>query len=489
MLRSPLVRAAALLLASQLPLSAALAREPSALAARFPFCAWWTETTATSLNVAFPDASAAYWTTPFLATPDLLSITIKGQYEDARYFSINAYNNGGASYTCGSANAPSALADYLITPDAGSQNPFQTSAAPGGSYTVAMTRAGAGSPAPNTIPLYQYPGCQPAPSQGALPSTLSFLILRAYLPHDGFAQVALPDLTLHFAGGRSVALPRCRGAPPQAAMGAVPDFALALRQLLAAADLLGPREPPGVQPCGRSGGPACPPELTFFRPPDSATGGFFPNVDNKYVAALVQPKPEAVVVIRARAASVPPGMQAAPWDPAATQLRYWSMCSNIYRRPFPVVVVNSGGQTILGCTPDLATAQDGSGFYTYVVSHLRDKPSDAALAANSATWLPFSNTQPFARHLMILRNLLGADFGQSVQNCAAGSDPGSIAACKASMSSYYPETAECRARTFERGGTAACFREFQRAGSPPARSAGGDDQGFGSLQGEGLMSR
>lgn len=210
MLRRLRVCAMALLLASHLPSSAALSRELSApVADDFPLCAWWTETTATNLNVAFPDSSAAYWTTPFLATPDLLSITINGKYENARYFSINAYNNSGASYTCGSANTPSALADYLITPSSGSQNPFQTSAAPGGSYTVVMARAGAGSPAPNTIPLYQSPGCQPAPAQSALPSTLGFLILRAYLPQDGFAKVTLPDLTLNFAG--EGALP-CRDA-------------------------------------------------------------------------------------------------------------------------------------------------------------------------------------------------------------------------------------------------------------------------------------
>jgi hypothetical protein len=148
--------------------TAAAAAPP--LADSFPFCAWWTETTATSLNIAFPDADAAYWATPFLATPDLASVTVSGQYEDARYFSLNAYDNAGASYTCGDANAPSALADYLIAPDSGSQNPFQTSAAPGGRYTVTLAPIGAGTPAQNTIPLYQSSGCQPAPSQGgALP--------------------------------------------------------------------------------------------------------------------------------------------------------------------------------------------------------------------------------------------------------------------------------------------------------------------------------
>lgn len=465
--------ATGLLLAAQLSSSAVAADRSAAppLADSFPFCAWWTETTATSLNIAFPDAAAAYWTTPFQATPDLASVTVSGQFTDARYFSLNAYNNALTSYTCGGANAPSALADYLIAPDPGSQNPFQTSSAPGGRYTVTLARAGTGAPAQNTIPLYQYPGCQPAPSQGALPSTLGFLILRAYLPQGGFDKVALPGLTLRYANGRTVALPQCRrtaSLPPQAAARQAPDWANALLQLLAAGNQLGAEGGVLPQPCS---GSACPPELTFFRPLDSTTGGLFPNVDNKYVSALVQPKPETVVVIRAKAPTFPPGMQALPWNPQATDLRYWSLCSNIYRRPYPVVVANEGGQTILGCAPDLITSQD-KGFYTYVVSHVRERPSDAVLAANSATWLPFSNTQPYARHLMILRNMLGAAFPHSVQNCAAGDDQASIAACRASMAAYYPHAAECRVRTFERGGTAACFREYWRAQPPPGAAAG-----------------
>lgn len=486
--------AAGILLATQpLLCVAAVGQSATGFANIFPYCAWWTETTATSLNVAFPDTSAAYWTTPLQATPDLVSVTISGQYANARYFSLNAYTNAGASYTCGSAGASSAVADYLIAPDSGSQNPFQTSAAPDGRYTVTLVRADEAPPAPNTIPLYQYPGCQPAPAQGGvLPSTLSFLILRTYLPHDGFGKVALPELTLHFAEGHSVALPRCPGrtttTPARAASGAsaaaaasitewAPDSAYLMRQLLAAGNLtgMGGVLPP---PCGRPGAATCAPELTFFRPQDSATGGLFPNADNKYLAALVQPRPGTVVVVRGKAPTFPPGTQAEPWNSHATNLRYWSLCSNIYRRPYPVVTVDEGGQTILGCAPDLATAQDSTDFYTYVVSHVRDKPSGTALAANSATWLPFSDTEPYARHLLALRNMLGAAFPYSVQNCAAGSDPTSIAACKASMAAYYPEAAECRARTFEAGGTAACFQEYQFAralmGGAVSASAPGD---------------
>ena len=94
--------------------------------------------------------------------------------------------------------------------------------------------------------------------------------------------------------------------------------------------------------------------------------------------------------------------------------------------------------------------------------HVADKPSDAILAANHATWLPFSRKEPFSRHLMILRNLLGDGFPSSVQNCAQGSDSTAIESCQQTMGSHYPEVAECQGRDVRAGGVDACFGEFRR---------------------------
>jgi hypothetical protein len=429
---------------------------------QFPFCSWWAETTATSVNVAFPDSDAAYWTTPIPFTPDLQSVTIAGTFTDARYFSLNGYNNGGASYTC--AGAQSALTDFQIMPDAGSQNPFRTDAPAGGAFTVTMSHVGAGTLPSNTLPLYE-PGdptkCAPAPKDGALPASLGFLIYRTYLPHSGFDQVKLPTLTLHYTNGSSAVLPQCKNTMPAEATANIPSSLQILAQLLARdATSSGSAE---VTPCGRPGAQSCPPDLTFFRPLDGSTGGFFPNVDNKYIAALVSPKPDTLVVIHGQAATFPAGDQATVWQPDQKQLRYWSLCSNVYRRPFPVVVVKDGDQTIVGCTADLNTPLDTNGYYTYVVSSLDIRPSASVLSANSATWLPLSSTQPYARHLMILRNMLGNDFAHSVQNCQDGSTADAIAACKSSMAGYYPQIAECSPQTFANGGTAACLAEQDNA--------------------------
>jgi hypothetical protein len=433
--------------------------------APFPFCSWWTETTATTVNVAFPDSNAAYWTTPFAVTSDLTAIIANGQYVNGRYFSLTAYNNTGGTYTCPNSTGESEgseLTDFEIAPDQGSENPFQVSVPPPptGTYTLMLKHPLAVSGS-NLLPMPDST-CTPAPNTaGPLPSSVGFLVLRAYLPNGGFDQVPLPNISLQFSSGEVVTLPQCHsGSLNTAEIGQFSTIVSAIQQFLTFT-------PPASRstvlpvPCGLPGAAACPPDLEFFRPPDSATNGFFPNNDNKYIAALIRPKPHQVLLMRAMAATHTPGTTAEPWQPSLVDLRYWSMCSNIYRRPYPVVEVRDPvtGETILGCAADLNTALDSAGYYTYVVSSVEDQPSNDVLNNNYATWLPFSATQPYARHMMILRNMLGDDFPNSVQNCAQGTDQTSTAQCAASMGPYYPQTATCSAATFKSGGTAACFQE------------------------------
>jgi hypothetical protein len=435
---------------------------PETAPGAFPFCSWWTETTATGVNVAFPDSSAAYWTTPFTASADLEAIILTGQYLDARYFSVTAYNNAGGTYSCPDSTQTlrqSELTDFAIASDPGSENPFVTATPPTGTFTIKLKHpleAGAS----NTLPMADST-CAPAPSTtGVLPADLGFLVLRAYLPNGGFDSVKLPTLSLKFTNGAVMTLPQC-GSQSLAAR----DFRISPSIIAAVKRLVeGRGERSGVlpQPCGRPSTQACPPELTFFRAEDSTANSFFPNNDNKYISALVRPKRHEVLVIRGKAPTFPPGTEAQPWDPSATELRYWSLCSNIYRRPYPVVAVDdpTSDDTIVGCAADLDPAIDGAtGYYTYVVSHVEDRPAQAVLDANHATWLPFSSRQPHAPHLMILRNMLGDNFPNSVQHCAAGKDQQSIDACRESMGEYYPQAATCRAATFNAGGTQACFND------------------------------
>jgi hypothetical protein len=111
----------------------------------------------------------------------------------------------------------------------------------------------------------------------------------------------------------------------------------------------------GVRPgAGMSSNPRRPHDLVFYRLQDSATNSFFSNNDNKYIAALVRPKPHQLLLIRAMAASFTPGAMAEPWQHAMLDLRYWSVCSNIYRPAYPVV----------GCEADLHTTLGATGYYT-----------------------------------------------------------------------------------------------------------------------------
>jgi hypothetical protein len=434
---------------------------PDTSEALFPVCAWRLLTTATTVNVAFPDAGAAYWTTPFLITQDLEAILVQGPYPNARYMSLTVYDDSGGTFTC--QGVRSELTDFQIQPDPGSQNPFAEQAPLGGTFSLTVRPLTAPPTEPNVLPLA--PCSPPSGEQAAqnrLPTNLGFLVYRIYLPHDDLDQVPLPALSLRLADGQVVALPQCMTRQPSGInLGTDLPNPEPIQSLLQLHGPAGRSAATGVKPCGRPGAQQCPPELVFFRPTDATTNSFFPNLDNKYIAALVQPKPQQLLVLRAQGATVPSDRQPAPWPNPNFDLRYWSMCSNIYRRPWPVVAIQEGDQTILGCAADLETVLDEQNFYTYVVSHVADKPSDAILAANHATWLPFSRKEPFSRHMMILRNLLGDGFPYSVQNCAQGSDSTAIESCQQTMGSYYPEVAECHVRTLEQGGVNACFGEFQ----------------------------
>ena len=128
---------------------AASAATAKSSVARFPFCSWWFETTPQSANVALPDTSAAYWTTPFFATPGL-KIYVKGQFPDARFMSVIVYNNSGGTFTRNGVS--SGLVDYQIKPDTGTKNPFQQATHRLGRFTLTIRRDVSPSQS-NVLPL------------------------------------------------------------------------------------------------------------------------------------------------------------------------------------------------------------------------------------------------------------------------------------------------------------------------------------------------
>jgi hypothetical protein len=425
-------------------------------ASQFPYCSWWLETTPETANVAFPDAAATYWTTPFLAT-DGLSIEVDGTFPDTRYMSFNVYDDAFGSFTANGVS--SGMADYLIAPSTGSVNPFQVAGAAGGAFSI--TLSGDAQPGqPNTLPLA--PSGEAAGKAGA---PMGYLVYRVYLPTGGNTAVALPKITL-VQGGQRVALSRCpsgtgalatRATSTQAVRKAakalaqkldVPPAAVARAALKGLGKALQQAGSSGSAPCR---GSACPPALQFFRAKAATTNAFFPNVDNAYVSALYRPKAGSVVVVRGKAASSPSGSSPVPWPQAGLQLRYWSLCNNIYRKPWPVVAnPQPGGNVDYGCAADDATTLDGEGNYAYVVAPERQR---AAVQAAGGTFVPLSATQPRARQLLILRNMLpNAGFTTAVQAAPQDGNPASAAAA---MGAFYPRAYRCTLAEF-RSGAAAC---------------------------------
>ncbi len=434
----------------------ALATLPAAASAapaaqQFPYCSWWLKTTPSTANVAFPDAAATYWTTPFLAG-DGVSIEVDGTYPDARYMSFNVYDDAFGSFTTNGVS--SGVADYLIAPSSGSINPFQVAGVAGGSFALTLV----GDPQvgqPNTLPL--------APSgeaTGKLGAPIGYLVYRTYLPTGGNGTVELPTLTLVEDGNR-VTLPRCPQATGRIAASA--KSAKTVRQALQALATRLDVEPAAVARAalkaighklkgGSSGtdpcrGSACPPPLQFFRATASTTNAFFPNVDNAYVSALFRPHPGTVIVVRGKAATSPPGTSPVPWPQASLQLRYWSLCNNIYRKPWPVVAnPQPGGGVDYGCAADDATTLDADGDYAYVVAPERRQ---ADVEAAGGTFVPLSATKPKARQLLILRNMLpNDDFDYAIQNAPQNGDPASAAAA---MGEYYPRAYRCTLTQFKAG--------------------------------------
>lgn len=418
---------------------------PPVQAKPFPVCSWWTETTATTMNVAFPDTAATYWTTPFLAQPGM-SIQVDGRYPQTRFMSFTVYDNAGGTFTLDN-GVPSQIDDYEIDPDEGSLNPWQVSAPSGGEFTVTLS-PDASPDDTNTLPILP---SDPQPS-GNLPANLGYLVMRVYLPQGGPSAVEMPVLTIVSSDGQESTLSACnKKTRPVAQKTKTGIKVMQALKRMASGGL--------PTPCGTN----CPPSLSFFRASAATTNAFFPNTANAYASMLFTPTDDSVVVIRMRVPSSPSsvggGTSPVPWPDDAYDLRYWSVCNNVYAKPYPVVANRNPrtGSTVYGCVADNAavtTTVDGVEYATIVISSPADKPRNAT-KFNGYNWLPTSNAYPKAVEMVAVRNMLpSAGFSSAVQDVP---QPATAAQAQDAMGTYYPETSSCSVAAFEAGGAAACF--------------------------------
>lgn len=401
-----------------------------------PTCAWPRKSGVTAANLYWPDSSAVYWSTVYPVTNDL-RITVSGVFPDARYMSFNVYDENTAEFT--NNGVTSGLPDYKIIPDEWGSNPWRVPGEPGNRFTVTV-RPDVRPEQVNTMPL--------APAS-APEGTKASLIYRVYLPTNGDTTVELPTITLT-QNGVSTTLPRCTtgggqngggqtsgttGGQTSGTTGGTPDG-----QIGGGSSQAVP-QPPGTKIFARTS------EVSFLAP----------NADNGYLGAWVTPPaPDEVVVIRGRAPRAVTGSHPTPWPRLLTDVRYWSMCTNLGGTQKPVVVNRlSDGRVHYGCQYNDETKVDHTGYYTFVIG--TEDQRAAIEQMEKVTFLPFSLSLFDAPHMVLLRHLLPTPtFPNAIQRVPVDSTPEETAAI---MGDYYPLISTCSLESLTTRGPARCKRE------------------------------
>jgi hypothetical protein len=371
------------------------------------------------------------------------SIVISGTYPQSRYFSFIPY------LAKGSVVNNQALNDIDINPSQGSTNPFRENADDGSAhyYTVTASRY---PPSDNEANFLQLGDTR-----------LAWILYRIYVPNKGLernAGVSLPSITVVDQNGQSHSLPQCHADSTADTVANLTktlpaqglDVEVGLREIFDPVNVL----PPAKASCQQT------PLLSVI---PANTGGYFPNPANKYIAvAGLCFQPNRLVVVRGKGATFPDTFNGGPiWEPPGTMMRYWSVCNNNERKPYPVV----------GCTADYKTNLDARGYYTYVLSEpeTNNPMTPPSWVPSDATWLPWGSR--VVPNILLLRNMLpDSNFTHSVQaaiqeGCVVnngGSVPrkdavkAAVCAHKV-MQGYYPRAVYCEKQVFINEGWPGCF--------------------------------
>jgi hypothetical protein len=402
-----------------------------------PSCAWPIAVNAdtlsanSELNIHNPDTASAYWLMAY-TVEDGMRLTLRGHFPDSRYMSLEVYTSDGLPFSTNGVS--SALADDQIAPDPGSVNPWQHEAEPGGSFTVTL-EADVSPGQANVLPL--------APA-GTPAGTAGLIFLRVYVPAYGNPQqVPLPAVTVTLDGA-SRQLPAC---PASSALNS-PAAAQVLHVLGLSLPASG-STPTNAAPAGLSPG-----EIVPFALGSAATGST-PDSDTRYLSAVVGPPRDGdVLVIRAKAPTVPTGPAPVPWPALGADLRYWSICNDLLASPTPVVVNHLPHDKVdLGCRYDRQVALDRQGYYTIVVGTEAQRAAIERIPG--ATFIPRSLADPGQPDKIYLRNMLpNPAFAEAIQNVPANGNPASAATV---MGPYYPRLGFCSLKILAASGPGACL--------------------------------
>ncbi len=393
-------------------------------------CAWPLEWSPEGIgNWAIPDTYARWWVMPF---DNYQTMTIKGTYPNARFFSFAAYNTNSLKMSAGLAGH---LYDVEIRPDPGSVNPFAEPGAGNGTYTVVISRAGQSSGNAITVS-----------------SDFAWVVFRLYVPGPDpslggrslMGGVPLPTISVTGNGG-SQQLQPCS---PVNRLDDVNVF----RGMLFPVDLSG------------SEGTLSSDQL-WFAPPRVPPPALLPNPDGNYMAMLPGDtyQPGRIIVIHGKAPGFPNTFEGSPiWVPArgfrTVDMRYWSLCEVDFMLPL----------SSPACATDLTTTVEG-GYYTIVISDDLFRPDWLKPNVN---WMPWGDEQ--YPKMLILRNVLTTDnFPYSIQkaitaDCTFNFNFPSIPdrnevdtagqCAQGVMGDYYPVAVWCDKATFVAGGVRACLK-------------------------------
>lgn len=390
-------------------------------------CSWPAKFDADTMNIAFPDSNARYWVARYVAAPGT-ALRIHGAFPDARYISLHAYDE--AQRPIGS------LADIELDPDPGSENPFRSQVAAGGTYTAHVVFEPAPyEPEPNTIYAAETVEGQRNPSGS--------LIYRLYVPDDPSDDTGgggVPDVTLVTADGAiEVPFQRCDSLPPSAGGG--PTHVIA--------DASFPDEVPRALPYPPAEDPPvfrrfyCTECSVLERFPSNpvtdavprSEGGFLSNQHIAYLFSLFARTYGDLFVFRMRVPTFP-DTRAGEEPSAAREVRYWSVCQN-----------ELATQRFVACIADYQAHVGPDGVATFVISDPDDKPGAHMDGVN---WLPWGGV--YYDGNVIYRHMLPSpSFAQAIQNVPVGTPPAAI------MGEYVPRAAYCDQATFEAGGPDACL--------------------------------
>src|SRR4051812_37836925 len=280
-----------------------------------------TKTDPATVNVAYPDDSAQYYSGAYQLAPGT-HIRIHGRFPHARYMSFNVYD---------AAQRPlDGVSDIRIAPDPGSANPFFDEAdrrVEKRDYTAFIdTGPKPEKPAPNTI----YTGT----GQNGAPNTSGTFIYRIYIPdkgRDDTGGVGLPTVTVEPSDGTGA-----NGQPSPCADQQKPSVGGVNE---AVAQQTGPDRPPAD-----NGPPRWRKFVNVFSsvaigvtgsqqagPADfdsiGGSGGFLSNLDNAYVSAFIDRSGGPVVVTRFEAPTFPHTRPPAATKPPP-QPPHWAPCGD-----------------------------------------------------------------------------------------------------------------------------------------------------------------